>query len=161
MLLWRSTHDLRRRALNPLCRDTPCACCTQLRRLRLSRYVARTDGYISQDYAELHKVLQVGKAVAIDDGLLSLTVEAINGTDVVCRVNNTVMLGETKGINLVHLLSPRAQSRTRKGAPKHARRARTHARLSPCTSRICSLLLEFSGCLPRCSCVYVGRTREH
>jgi hypothetical protein len=38
--------------------------------------------------------------VAIDDGLLSLTVEEIKGTDVVCRVNNTVMLGETKGINL-------------------------------------------------------------
>jgi len=56
--------------------------------------------WISQDYAELHKVLAVGKAVAIDDGLLSLTVEAINGTDVLCRVNNTVMLGETKGINL-------------------------------------------------------------
>jgi pyruvate kinase len=55
---------------------------------------------VSQDYAELHKVLAPGKAVAIDDGLLSLTVEQINGTDVVCRVNNTVMLGETKGINL-------------------------------------------------------------
>ena len=38
--------------------------------------------------------------MAIDDGLLSLTVEEIKGTDVVCRVNNTVMLGETKGINL-------------------------------------------------------------
>jgi len=56
--------------------------------------------WITQDYADLHKVLAVGKQVAIDDGLLSLTVEAINGTDVVCRVNNTVMLGETKGINL-------------------------------------------------------------
>ena len=45
--------------------------------------------------------------VAIDDGLLSLTVEEIKGTDVVCRVNNTVMLGETKGINLpVSLLPP-------------------------------------------------------
>jgi hypothetical protein len=52
-----------------------------------------------QDYAELHKVLVVGKSVAIDDGLLQLTVEEINGTDVVCRVHNTVMLGETK----VHL----------------------------------------------------------
>jgi pyruvate kinase len=52
--------------------------------------------WIAQDYADLSKVLQVGKAVAIDDGLLSLTVEQINGTDVVCRVNNTVMLGETK-----------------------------------------------------------------
>jgi len=56
--------------------------------------------WIAQDYAELHKVLVVGKSVAIDDGLLQLTVEEINGTDVVCRVHNTVMLGETKGINL-------------------------------------------------------------
>jgi len=56
--------------------------------------------WIAQDYADLSKVLAVGKQVAIDDGLLSLTVEEINGTDVVCRVNNTVMLGETKGINL-------------------------------------------------------------
>ena len=43
--------------------------------------------------------------MAIDDGLLSLTVEEIKGTDVVCRVNNTVMLGETKGINLPVSLS--------------------------------------------------------
>lgn len=56
--------------------------------------------WIAHDYAELHTVLTPGKAVAIDDGLLSLTVEQVNGTDVVCRVNNTVMLGETKGINL-------------------------------------------------------------
>ena len=28
--------------------------------------------WIAHDYAELHKVLAVGKAVAIDDGLLSL-----------------------------------------------------------------------------------------
>jgi len=56
--------------------------------------------WITQDYANLSKVLEVGKQVCIDDGLLSLTVTAINGTDVVCKVNNTVMLGETKGVNL-------------------------------------------------------------
>ena len=56
--------------------------------------------WISQDYANLSKVLAVGKEVCIDDGLLSLTVTAINGTDVVTTVNNTVMLGETKGVNL-------------------------------------------------------------
>jgi pyruvate kinase len=56
--------------------------------------------WITQDYANLSKVLSVGKEVCIDDGLLSLTVTAINGTDVVCTINNTVMLGETKGVNL-------------------------------------------------------------
>jgi len=56
--------------------------------------------WITQDYANFSKVLSVGKEVCIDDGLLSLTVTAINGTDVVTRVNNTVMLGETKGVNL-------------------------------------------------------------
>jgi pyruvate kinase len=45
-------------------------------------------------------VLTVGKKVAIDDGLLGLSVKRIEGTDVVCHVENTVMLGETKGINL-------------------------------------------------------------
>lgn len=56
--------------------------------------------WITQDYANLSKVLSVGKEVCIDDGLLSLTVTAINGTDVVTTVNNTVSLGETKGVNL-------------------------------------------------------------
>jgi len=56
--------------------------------------------WITQDYANLSKVLSVGKEVCIDDGLLSLTVTAINGTDVVTKVNNTVMLGATKGVNL-------------------------------------------------------------
>jgi len=56
--------------------------------------------WIAQDYANLSKVLTVGKKVAIDDGLLGLTVKRIEGTDVVCHVENTVMLGETKGINL-------------------------------------------------------------
>jgi len=56
--------------------------------------------WITQDYGNLSKVLSVGKEVCIDDGLLSLTVTAINGTDVVCTINNTVMLGETKGVNL-------------------------------------------------------------
>ena len=36
--------------------------------------------WITQDYANLSKVLEVGKQVCIDDGLLSLTVTAINGS---------------------------------------------------------------------------------
>eukprot|EP00960_Hanusia_phi_P048692 759103-Hanusia_phi.AAC.1 len=56
--------------------------------------------WVAHDYANLHNVLEVGKEICIDDGLLSLTVLRIEGTDVVCKVNNTVNLGETKGINL-------------------------------------------------------------
>lgn len=56
--------------------------------------------WVAHDYANLHRVVQPGKKIAIDDGLLSLTVTEIKGTDVVCTVDNTVMLGETKGINL-------------------------------------------------------------
>ena len=41
-----------------------------------------------------------GKPICIDDGLISLTVVRIEGNDVVCTVNNSAMLGETKGINL-------------------------------------------------------------
>ena len=74
--------------------------------------------WIAHDYAELHTVLSPGKAVAIDDGLLSLTVEAINGTDVVCRVNNTVMLGETKGINLPGSQQKKNQSKQRMWAER-------------------------------------------
>lgn len=42
------------------------------------------------------QVLSVGKQICIDDGLISLTVKEIKGADVVCVVNNTAMLGETK-----------------------------------------------------------------
>ncbi|EKX33167.1 hypothetical protein GUITHDRAFT_98395 [Guillardia theta CCMP2712] len=56
--------------------------------------------WVAHDYANLHNVLDVGKEICIDDGLLSLTVLRIEGTNVVCKVNNSVALGETKGINL-------------------------------------------------------------
>jgi len=56
--------------------------------------------WVAQDYANLSKVLAPGKKVAIDDGILGLKVLRIEGTDVVCLVENTVTLGDTKGINL-------------------------------------------------------------
>mmetsp|Transcript_5468 Transcript_5468/g.13254 ORF Transcript_5468/g.13254 Transcript_5468/m.13254 type:complete len:494 (+) Transcript_5468:83-1564(+) len=56
--------------------------------------------WVCQDYPRLAQKIAVGKQICIDDGLISLTVTSINGNDVVCTVNNTAMLGETKGINL-------------------------------------------------------------
>lgn len=52
--------------------------------------------WVAHDYANLHNVVTPGKKICIDDGLLSLTVVKIEGTDVVTTVDNTVMLGETK-----------------------------------------------------------------
>jgi pyruvate kinase len=51
----------------------------------------------------LVQVLSVGKQICIDDGLISLTVKEIKGADVVCVVNNTAMLGETKVCAPTHL----------------------------------------------------------
>jgi len=59
-----------------------------------------TSTWVCQDYAKLAEHLTPGKPVCIDDGLISLTVLRVEGSDVVCKVNNTAMLGETKGINL-------------------------------------------------------------
>eukprot|EP00281_Chroomonas_sp_CCMP1168_P026970 CAMPEP_0206239964 /NCGR_PEP_ID=MMETSP0047_2-20121206/15677_1 /ASSEMBLY_ACC=CAM_ASM_000192 /TAXON_ID=195065 /ORGANISM="Chroomonas mesostigmatica_cf, Strain CCMP1168" /LENGTH=497 /DNA_ID=CAMNT_0053664697 /DNA_START=25 /DNA_END=1518 /DNA_ORIENTATION=+ len=56
--------------------------------------------WVCMDYPNLSKVLSPGKLICIDDGLISLTVKECKGDDVVCIVNNTAMLGETKGINL-------------------------------------------------------------
>lgn len=56
--------------------------------------------WVCQDYPNLAKKIEVGKQICIDDGLISLTVKEIKGDDVVCTINNTAMLGETKGINL-------------------------------------------------------------
>lgn len=46
------------------------------------------------------QVIGVGKQICVDDGLISMTVKEIKGDDIVCTVNNSAMLGETKGCNL-------------------------------------------------------------
>ena len=55
--------------------------------------VAITYPYLAED-------VEVGTSILIDDGLCSLTVTAINGGDVVCRVNNTSRISNHKSINI-------------------------------------------------------------
>ena len=55
---------------------------------------------VSITYPYLAEDVEIGTSVLIDDGLCSLTVTAINGPDVVCRVNNTSKISNHKSINI-------------------------------------------------------------
>ena len=55
---------------------------------------------VSVTYADLHKELQVGSQVRIDDGLVGMEVEEIDGTKIHCRVQSGGDLSNNKSINL-------------------------------------------------------------
>ena len=55
---------------------------------------------VSITYPYLAEDVEIGTSILIDDGLCSLTVTAINGPDVVCRVNNTSKISNHKSINI-------------------------------------------------------------
>ena len=55
---------------------------------------------VSITYPYLAEDVEEGTGILIDDGLCSLTVTAINGSDVVCRVNNTSRISNHKSINV-------------------------------------------------------------
>lgn len=74
-----------------------------------SRFVLCTDQSfvgnaerVSHTYLSMATTVREGSEILIDDGLISLTVTSAdtNSGEVVCRVNNDGMLGETKGVNL-------------------------------------------------------------
>ncbi|MCG8710071.1 pyruvate kinase PykF [Brenneria sp. 4F2] len=55
---------------------------------------------VAVTYAGFTDDLSVGNTVLVDDGLIGMTVTAINGNEVVCNVLNNGDLGENKGVNL-------------------------------------------------------------
>lgn len=57
-----------------------------------------TRGYIN--YAGLAEDVKPGNRILIDDGLIELHVQEVNGTDIVCRIENGGELGEKKGVNV-------------------------------------------------------------
>lgn len=52
------------------------------------------------NYDGLNKDVTAGNKILIDDGLIELEVEAVNDTDIVCKVLNGGELGERKGVNV-------------------------------------------------------------
>lgn len=51
-------------------------------------------------YVDLYKDVKQGSHILIDDGLIDMTVMEINGTDIVCEVNNGGKVSNQKGINV-------------------------------------------------------------
>lgn len=56
---------------------------------------------ICHSYEAMSNTVEEGSEILIDDGLISLTVVRVkDDTEVLCRINNGGVLGETKGVNL-------------------------------------------------------------
>src|SRR6185295_6894375 len=71
-----------------------------------TRTIVGDEQQVSTNYPELPRVVQPGARLLLDDGALSLIVESVSDTDVVCRVIDGGLLGERKGINLPGVALP-------------------------------------------------------
>lgn len=63
---------------------------------------------VSITYKELPQDIAVGSCILIDDGLIGMQVERIDGADIVCRVLNGGVVSNNKGVNIpnAHLSMP-------------------------------------------------------
>ena len=52
------------------------------------------------DYKKIAKILVPGNKVFIDDGLISLLVDSVEGDDLICTIANGGAIGSKKGVNL-------------------------------------------------------------
>lgn len=70
--------------------------------------VAGTRDLVSVSYPRLHKELFPGQEILIDDGLVAIRVQRIEGTNIVCTVENGGVLSANKSINIpgVHIRLP-------------------------------------------------------
>ena len=65
-----------------------------------TREVEGNESIVSVTYSELHKELSVGNEILIDDGLIGIRVEKIEGQDIVCTVINGGTLSANKSIHI-------------------------------------------------------------
>lgn len=62
--------------------------------------VVGTAERFSLDYKDLPGEVQKGSVILIDDGLIGLEVDHVEGSDMYCKITNGGMLGEHKGVNV-------------------------------------------------------------
>ena len=65
-------------------------------------------GWVSVTYPKLHEELAPGQEILIDDGLVAIRVDRIEGAEIVCTVENGATLSANKSINIpgVHIQLP-------------------------------------------------------
>ena len=70
--------------------------------------VPGTREMVSVSYPRLHEELSPGQEILIDDGLVAVRVERIEGTNIICTVENGGILSANKSINIpgVHIQLP-------------------------------------------------------
>ncbi len=80
-----------------------------------TRDVEGTNEICSITYKDLPSDVQVGGTIMLDDGLISLHIEEISDTDIVCTVLNNGKIKNKKGVNVpgVHLSMPYLSQRDR------------------------------------------------
>jgi pyruvate kinase len=71
-----------------------------------SRDVPGDVSQVSTNYKDLPKAVRPGETILLDDGALTLQVEEVTETDVICRVIDGGFLFDHKGINLPHTHLP-------------------------------------------------------
>lgn len=65
-----------------------------------TREIEGNEKMVYQTYPQLAQDVKPGDTILIDDGLIGLTVKAIQGEDIVCTIKNGGDLGQRKGINV-------------------------------------------------------------
>ena len=65
-----------------------------------TRETVGTEEFVSVTYPDLHKEVAPGQEILIDDGLVALKVERIEGQDIRCTVENGGTLSANKSINI-------------------------------------------------------------
>lgn len=70
--------------------------------------IVGNQGWVSVTYPKLHEELSPGQEILIDDGLVAIKVDRIEGTEIVCTVENGGTLSANKSINIpgVHIQLP-------------------------------------------------------
>ncbi|MCI8553273.1 MAG: pyruvate kinase [Lawsonibacter sp.] len=70
--------------------------------------VVGNQGWVSVTYPQLHEELSPGQEILIDDGLVAVRVDRIEGTKIICTVENGGTLSANKSINIpsVHIQLP-------------------------------------------------------
>ena len=70
--------------------------------------VVGNQGWVSVTYPQLHEEVAPGQEILIDDGLVAIRVDRIEGTRIICTVENGGTLSANKSINIpgVHIQLP-------------------------------------------------------